>query len=231
MFKDIFLRQENIDLVFNTIGAVINSDMEITKKSTTIEPLIRYVSSGSGEHVLCSVYIKPTYYSDEFEYWCQYLDDIGNQNNDIYRRKQSFLWKGNNYVQIELKCSKGRKIQCSFKIFCDENVSRSKEGKFILNIEEKFNCGFKTSSGEYIKHIHNFMQDINRRIDELMPSIVLNMSNLKDNLTNKIIEKLVRDPKLINVLKGFPHASAIIDKNTDDGASKVDSMLDAGFFD
>lgn len=237
LFREHMLRQENLDLISNTLGVILDPNMETTKNNTTKSPYtlsknIRFINHNSNdirdEYTLCGIFMNPLYVSSEFERWCQYLNDISTKENDIFNRNGN-LWYGKNYLKIELKCSKNRKMICLFEISCENFMDKNKTMKSIINIEDRYNCRFE--DGNYMDNLSNFLLKFNKKIDELIPSVIYEMAIIKNNLYESVISSLSGNPKLIEIVKNYPVVYDEINKITNNGGTNVDSMLDAGFYD
>ena len=226
LFKEHLLRQKNLDLIHTVTGIKLSQDMTITKENTTSVPEIRFISSGSGEYTACSVNIIRYYkeWSSEKEHigLCKYLNNLDNKEEpEIFSNK--FGSKLRNEIEISLKCSKGRKINCVVKISFDN--------KDLLNIDEKINCSFGMSSGEFIKNIISLMERINTKIDELYFHILNQSDKIENDLYKKLADVLVKEPRYANDIKQFKKVWNKLNNITGNGASDTDDMVDMGFFD
>ncbi len=222
LFRENILRRENIDLIHKVTGIKLTQDMEVIKDKSYSASAIRFINSGSGQYVSCSVDITRRYDKQDYIGICEYLNELDNNDEDAgYVNIYGSSLK--NSIDITLKCGKNRKISCVFKIGFDKMT--------LLDIDEKFSCPFNTNSGEFIKYIKQFMDDINGRIDDLMPSIIHKSEEIQDGLYKKLALLIEKNPRYTEEIKNYTRVWNRLNNISNNGVSDTNDMLDVGFFD
>jgi hypothetical protein len=234
LFREYILRQKNIDLILNTTGIILRSDMLANKEGANYKPIMKFIHTGGEDYTFCGISMIRYYRQsglpiaqrtlEECSGIAEYLNDLGDINNDYYERvKDNRRSVIRNQIDISLKCAKGRKMIAKFIITFND--------KPLIKIEEKFDCPFKTTSGQYMKQLVSFMEEINKKIDMFTPSVMKQSKDIQDEYYNKLINMVHENPSNAEIIKNYPRVLQKLNQISSNGVTDTSSMLDMGFFD